>query len=208
MLRVGLIASSPLVRAGLHAALDQAGGFEVLRSAASLGELASDPPSGVEVIIAQAADEDAAWLAQLPGEGWPPLVLLLEGEARAVGEWLAEGVTVLASDAGANLVAAAASAAAAGLVAGSREMISDALRFARTPRHEERTAPGLERLTARETEVLAQLAQGLGNKAIAQALHISTHTAKFHVAQIISKLDASSRAHAVAKALRAGLIEA
>jgi DNA-binding CsgD family transcriptional regulator len=38
-------------------------------------------------------------------------------------------------------------------------------------------------------------------------LQISTHTAKFHVAQIISKLDANSRAHAVAKALRAGLVE-
>jgi two-component system, NarL family, response regulator YdfI len=56
--------------------------------------------------------------------------------------------------------------------------------------------------------VLEGLAQGLGNKAIAESLHISTHTAKFHVAQIIAKLDATSRAHAVAKALRAGLLEA
>jgi DNA-binding NarL/FixJ family response regulator len=62
-------------------------------------------------------------------------------------------------------------------------------------------------LTAREHEVLARMSEGLGNRAIAQQLHISTHTAKFHVAQIIAKLAASSRAHAVAKALRAGLVE-
>ena len=66
--------------------------------------------------------------------------------------------------------------------------------------------PAPERLTAREHEVLAQMSHGLGNREIAQALHISPHTAKFHVAQIIGKLDASSRAHAVAKAYRYGLV--
>jgi hypothetical protein len=49
---------------------------------------------------------------------------------------------------------------------------------------------------------------GSATAQIAQALQISIHTAKFHVAQIISKLEANSRAHAVAKALKAGLVEA
>jgi len=62
-------------------------------------------------------------------------------------------------------------------------------------------------LTPREREVLWKMSLGLGNREIAQALHISAHTAKFHVGQIIAKLDASSRAHAVAKALRSGLVE-
>ena len=41
------------------------------------------------------------------------------------------------------------------------------------------------------------LAEGLGNKAIASRLGISTHTAKFHVASILSKLGAGSRTEAV-----------
>jgi hypothetical protein len=45
------------------------------------------------------------------------------------------------------------------------------------------------------------------NKLIARRLGISAHTAKFHVAQIIAKLQAQSRAHAVAKALRAGFVD-
>jgi DNA-binding CsgD family transcriptional regulator len=64
-----------------------------------------------------------------------------------------------------------------------------------------------EPLTARELEVLRHLARGERNREIGAALAISEHTAKFHVAQIIAKLRASSRAHAVAKALRAGLVE-
>ncbi|WP_274595972.1 LuxR C-terminal-related transcriptional regulator [Rhodoferax sediminis] len=42
---------------------------------------------------------------------------------------------------------------------------------------------------------------------MAESLHVSVHTAKLHVAQIIGKLNVHSRAHAVAKALQAGLLQ-
>jgi predicted DNA binding protein len=45
-------------------------------------------------------------------------------------------------------------------------------------------------LTARELEVLALLAEGASNKQIARRLGISTHTAKYHVASLLEKLDA------------------
>jgi len=61
-------------------------------------------------------------------------------------------------------------------------------------------------LTARELEVLAALADGLSNKAIARRLDISFHTAKFHVAAILAKLDADSRTEAVARAAQRGLV--
>jgi DNA-binding CsgD family transcriptional regulator len=61
-------------------------------------------------------------------------------------------------------------------------------------------------LTAREREVLALLAAGASNKAIARALGVSVHTAKFHVASLTEKLGASGRLEAVAIALRTGLI--
>ncbi|HEY1541764.1 MAG TPA: response regulator transcription factor [Xanthobacteraceae bacterium] len=61
-------------------------------------------------------------------------------------------------------------------------------------------------LTPRELEVLAALADGLSNKAIARRLDISVHTAKFHVGSILAKLDADSRTEAVAKAAQRGLV--
>jgi DNA-binding CsgD family transcriptional regulator len=63
-----------------------------------------------------------------------------------------------------------------------------------------------EPLTAREMEVLSLLALGLPNKGIALELGISEHTAKYHVGAILSKLDAQSRADAVMRAARAGLL--
>ena len=61
-------------------------------------------------------------------------------------------------------------------------------------------------LTLRELEVLAAMADGASNKAIARQLGISFHTAKFHVAAILAKLDADSRTEAVAKAAQSGLV--
>lgn len=63
-----------------------------------------------------------------------------------------------------------------------------------------------EALTAREREVLAHVAQGMSNKAIADALGISDQTVKFHVAAIIGKLGASNRTDAVRRAIRRGLV--
>ncbi|GJE01099.1 MULTISPECIES: helix-turn-helix domain-containing protein [Methylobacterium] len=61
-------------------------------------------------------------------------------------------------------------------------------------------------LTPREAEVLALLAEGASNKAIAHRLGISVHTAKFHVGSLLDKLDATGRTDAVAHAARLGVI--
>ena len=61
-------------------------------------------------------------------------------------------------------------------------------------------------LTPREHEVLAAMADGASNKVIARRLGISLHTAKFHVAAILAKLDADSRTEAVARAAHLGLV--
>ena len=72
----------------------------------------------------------------------------------------------------------------------------------------ERSAPEdlQEPLTARELEVLEQLAAGLSNKAIGARLGISDQTVKFHVASITGKLGVTTRTEAVRRALRLGLI--
>ena len=61
-------------------------------------------------------------------------------------------------------------------------------------------------LTARELEVLAQLAEGCTNRQIADALFLSVKTVGAHVSSILRKLDASTRGEAAAIALRAGLL--
>jgi DNA-binding CsgD family transcriptional regulator len=65
---------------------------------------------------------------------------------------------------------------------------------------------GAPSLTPREREVLAALADGASNKMIARRLGISFHTAKFHVAALLTKLDVDSRTEAVAVAARQGLV--
>lgn len=60
-------------------------------------------------------------------------------------------------------------------------------------------------LTQRESEVLALVAQGYGNKEIATRLFISTNTVKRHLKSIFAKLDVNTRAAASAYAMRIGL---
>ena len=61
-------------------------------------------------------------------------------------------------------------------------------------------------LSEREVEVLQLVAQGLPNREIAEALHLSEHTVKSHLANILDKLHLRSRAHAAAYAVQAGLV--
>lgn len=75
------------------------------------------------------------------------------------------------------------------------------------PQSAEEESRSIEELTRREREVLALLADGLGNKDIAVNLGISEHTIKFHIRSILGKLGAASRTEAVARGLRSGLIE-
>lgn len=62
-------------------------------------------------------------------------------------------------------------------------------------------------LTAREIEVLKQIAGGCSNKVVAERLVISEDTVKGHVRSILSKLNATDRTHAVTIALRRGFLE-
>jgi NarL family two-component system response regulator YdfI len=64
----------------------------------------------------------------------------------------------------------------------------------------------IQHLSPRESEILNLLADGLANKEIAWRLKISEHTVKFHLTSIFNKLDASTRAEAVAIGARRGLI--
>ena len=64
-----------------------------------------------------------------------------------------------------------------------------------------------DQLTAREVEVLRLVAEGNANKIIADQLSISEETVKFHVTNILSKLGAKDRTHAVTMGIKRGIIE-
>ena len=65
----------------------------------------------------------------------------------------------------------------------------------------------LERLTPRQREILQLLADGMSNADVAEKLFISQETVKSHVRHILTKLEADTRTHAVAIALREAIID-
>ncbi len=65
---------------------------------------------------------------------------------------------------------------------------------------------GIDQLTPREMDVLRLLAQGLSNRKIGERLTVNERTVKYHVAAILSKLEAANRTEAVMRAVERGLI--
>jgi DNA-binding NarL/FixJ family response regulator len=64
-----------------------------------------------------------------------------------------------------------------------------------------------EALTPREHDVLRLLAEGAGNREIAERLGVTAHTVKFHLSAIFGKLGATTRTEAVRRALRWGWVD-
>jgi LuxR family transcriptional regulator, regulator of acetate metabolism len=95
------------------------------------------------------------------------------------------------------------------------ELGEQAIRLAARAEHDGAVPPGdrpavvpdsgADRLTRREADVLHQMAQGRTNADIAQALVISEGTVKFHVKNILRKLQVANRSEATAKYLRNSL---
>jgi DNA-binding CsgD family transcriptional regulator len=146
------------------------------RMVAEAGHVVVGPKDIADVVL---ADGDAP-----PGEVRP--VVTLGGADDSLS-------ALLPRDADPSQIDAAIRAVAAGLIVRlpvTRETGFGAMR----------ETEGHALLTPRELEVLAALAEGMTNKAIARRLDISLHTVKFHVESLFRKLGARTRTEAVAKA--------
>jgi len=89
----------------------------------------------------------------------------------------------------------------------SQEEVIEALRFLVRAREIHREAQlAIARLTPREREVLQALAEGLSDKEIARRFHVGAGTVHTHVANILSKLEVSSRLQALVFAVRYGVV--
>lgn len=205
-LRVLIVGQDPLARAGLASALSEQQGCEVvgqldLETSASEALALFRP----EVVVwdqgwaVPNGSDLAALLGYLEAEA---VVLALATESQGALELWSSGVrAVLPRQASGASIAAAVAALAQGLAVTHPSFVDHLPWTSAAP-------DGLptEELTARELEVLQQLAEGLPNKAIARRLDISEHTVKFHVNAILRKLQAHSRTEAVVQATRLGLI--
>ncbi|HET6436966.1 MAG TPA: response regulator transcription factor [Anaeromyxobacter sp.] len=204
-LPVLVVSADPLARSGL-AALVAARPELVLCGEAG--------PREAAVVAARRAPRAVLWDlggALRPGRGAEALRQALEGGLGAPAVALAGDVEqagaalragargVLSRGAPPDLLAEAIACAARGLLVLDVELAGG---FVRAPEVAEEAEP----LTPREREVLALLGEGLANKAIAARLGISEHTAKFHVNALLAKLGAESRAEAIVRAARLGLL--
>ena len=89
----------------------------------------------------------------------------------------------------------------------SQEEVIEALRYLTRVRESTREADlASGRLTPREREVLQALAEGSSDKEIARMLHVGEGTVHTHVANILSKLEVSSRLQALVFAVRHGVV--
>jgi DNA-binding NarL/FixJ family response regulator len=199
VIRILIASPTPAMRAGLRSLL-AGDDLEVAGEQAAVGRLAAEVDV---VVLGDAALLDGAARLDL-GEGRVALVVLAEdgAPAAALRALPLAGWALVSPEAGAAELQAAVRAAAQGLAVVPRALAGELLGPARPVADD---APP-EALTAREQQVLELLSQGLSNKQIASALAISEHTVKFHVSALYAKLGATSRADAVSKAARFGLI--
>ena len=202
-LRFALVAEDPLARGALSRTLSDQGGENLtLAAAGTLAELEATRTEPPDVVLWDVGLRlnGAEGRLEAPDLGAPVLALVPD---EAAGELaLAAGARgLLLRDAAPGALLAALQAVARGLTVFDSTLspVRPSSRAAPSP-----TSP--EALTPREREVLALLAEGLSNKAIADRLTISEHTAKFHVNAVLAKLGVQRRTEAVVRAARLGLV--
>jgi NarL family two-component system response regulator YdfI len=211
--RVLIVAAYPIARAGLAALLSAFPDLAVAGQAAGGDELTSlvdeTRPEVVLLDLTTGDDEALERLERLLAArpGLAALVLGAEHTEEALLDALGAGAHgYLPRESGGEELAAAVHAVAQGLIVlGTTPASALLARLLDRPRLAPGAGPG-EALTPRELEVLQALAGGLTNRAIARKLSVSENTVKFHVSSILTKLDAASRAEAVALAARRGLL--
>ena len=215
-IRVLVLAAYPALRAGLGALLNQDPDLQPVEPPVPRSPRRSQDGSAAPVEIDLSAEPDVI-VADLTGllderiddlaDAYPRVPLVLLGaDPRTDGPGLTAGpVAYLPPDVDAATLTTAVRGVALGLTVVD-PALTIAAGFHAHGAPQPVAAGAGEPLTSREREVLALVADGLPNKAIARELGISEHTAKFHVGSLLAKLGAGSRTEAVTLATRRGLL--
>ena len=219
MIRLLVVDDEALVRFGFKLILDAEDDFEVVGEAGDGVEAIEEArrlrPDVVLIDIRMPRLDGVEATRTLTGDGFKVLILTTFD----LDEYLFNGVKAGASgfllkDVPPDDLAAAVRAVARGDALVEPRMTRRLLEeFARGPARSPASAaggpggpPGLSDLTERELEVFGEMARGLTNAEIAEALFISETTVKTHVAHVLTKLQLRDRVQAVVLAYESGLV--
>jgi two-component system nitrate/nitrite response regulator NarL len=207
-IRVAVVSEDRMLREVLEASL---AGREDLQVVAS----GPEGDGGVDVLLVDAEFHPSSALAHTweARERWPEAKVIAVGLAREdekIVDFIEAGAGgyVLEGSTPEDLVAAIR-AAQQGLAPCSPRVVASVLaRISELSRRGEPVAAAaeVEPLTLREREILALLANGLGNKDIGRGLHITVQTVKNHVHRILEKLRVHRRRDAVRLAYDLGIL--
>lgn len=209
-IRVLLVDDHAVVRQGLRSYLESFGDIVIAGSAASgeeaLGLLESMPPdvAVVDLLMPGGMDGFEA-IRRVRGRSPHTQVVVLSGysdDARVLAALRAGAIGYVRKEAEPEVLLAAVRAAARGQSALDPALAQTVLQELTC-----KPAPASpDALTAREEEVLRQLALGRTNRQIAEALVVGEETVKTHVGNILAKLHLAHRTQAMIYALKQGLV--
>jgi len=202
--RVLLASASAVRRAGLEALVKSAPALKLVGSLQGTQTIAQRAVELQPDVILADLDSESS-LRSNGSTNFPTVALIDKPDSSWTAQALRSGVkAILPRDAGIEEILPAILAAFAGLVLLDPQVAQNLVQGVRSPASP--MQPPHEDLTPREIEVLAMLAEGLGNRQLADRLGVSDHTIKFHISSILDKLGASTRTEAVTLGLRMGLI--
>jgi DNA-binding NarL/FixJ family response regulator len=202
-----LVDDHELIRQGLARAFERDADMTVVGQAGNVAEgVAAWESLQPDVVVTD---------LQMPGGSGLDVVRAIRAKSNITG------IVVLTMHAGDDQIFAAMEAGASAFVGKdtrATEVVSAAKHAAVAPRTflcaglsqavvRRASSPAPLKLSAREAEVLALLADGLGTGEIASSLYMSESTAKTHITHIYQKLGAANRAQALVTAMRLGLLD-
>jgi len=198
-----IVDDHPVVRQGLRVLLEVQDGIEVAGEAgdgpAALALAAEREPDVILLDLKLPGMDGIAVLGELTARYDRSRVLVLTSvtdHASAAAALRAGAAGVLYKDVDPDALVRAIRAVHDGHLLLAPEAAGTLLRSASGP------ARGLDALTSREREVLAELARGRSNREIARALSVSEKTVKAHVSSVLAKLGVQDRTQAALLAVR------
>jgi len=200
-IRVLIVDDHPVVRQGLRVLLEVQDGIEVTGEAGdgptALARAAEQQPDVILLDLKLPGLDGLAVLEQLKNTTAKVLVLTSVTDPVAAGRAMREGAAgVLYKDVDPDALVRAIRAVHDGHLLLAAEAAGTLLQPVTG------SGRGLDALTAREREVLAELAQGRSNREIARALHVAEKTVKAHVSSVLAKLGVQDRTQAALFAVR------
>ncbi|MBV8750282.1 MAG: response regulator transcription factor [Candidatus Eremiobacteraeota bacterium] len=205
MIRVAVVDDHPIVTDGVVANLRASGEIEIVATGTSADDaiaLAGAQHPDVLILDLELAGKNGIDAIRAVKDASPQTRIVIfsayAGEERVATAFERGADSYVLKGTSSDELVAVVRAVAAGGTMIPPEIGAQLARAVRQPRR--------DRLTEREREILALLAEGLSNRAAGERLGITERTVKFHVGEILGRLGAANRAQAVAIAKARGIV--